>query len=72
MFARCKGYEKMALLIKATDILDNSRYWHLLEDQNLRKWLFWKINYFLKLSTPELEKEQVWQDLSERYRELGG
>jgi hypothetical protein len=60
----------MALLIKATDILDNSRYWHLLTDKELCRWLLWKISYFLELSAPELEGEQVWQKLSQRHQQL--
>ena len=70
IFARCKTKGKMALLIKAADILDNSRYWHLLADKKLSRWLIWKIEYFLQLSWPKLEKEQVWQQLSQRYQQL--
>ncbi|HIE28211.1 TPA: HD domain-containing protein [Candidatus Poribacteria bacterium] len=70
MFSRCKAHGKMALLIKAVDILDNSRYWHLLTDKELSRWLLWKIRYFLELSALELEREQVWQNLSQRYQQL--
>jgi len=70
MLARCKAYGKMALLIKAADILDNSRYWHLLTDKELSRWLLWKIRYFLERSAPELEEEPVWKNLSQRYQEL--
>ena len=70
MFSRCKASGKMALLIKAADILDNSRYWHLLTDKELKKWLVWKIEYFLQLSLPELGKEQVWHKLSQSYQKL--
>lgn len=70
MLTRCKAYGKMALLIKAADIFDNSRYWHLMTDKDLRQWLLWKINYFLELSAPELKEEPVWENLSQRYQEL--
>lgn len=70
MFAHCKAHGKTALLIKAVDILDNSRYWHLLSDKELSRWLLWKINYFLDLSAPQLEEEQAWISLSQRYQQL--
>lgn len=70
MFARCKAHGSAALLIKAADILDNSRYWHLLDDSELLRWLLWKIEHFLEISAAELEGELVWQSLSQRYEEL--
>ena len=70
MFSRCKSYGRTALLIKAADILDNSRYWHLLADKKLSQWLIWKIDYFLQISLPELEKEPVWHKLSQRSQQL--
>ena len=70
MFSRCQAKGKMALLIKAADILDNSHYWHLLADKELSQWLVWKIEYFLQLSRSELGEEQVWHKLSQRYQQL--
>ena len=70
MFSRCQAKGKMALLIKAADILDNSHYWHLLTDKELSQWLVWKIEYFLQLSRSELGEEQVWHKLSQRYQQL--
>ena len=67
---RCKKGGRWALLIKATDILDNSAYFHLCMDEEQFDWLLEKTGYFLDISSGELAEEQVWQSLKQRHLEL--
>ena len=70
MLNRCKEGGKLALLIKAADILDNSGYFRLRADEEQSHWLLRKMGYFLELSSGELAQEPVWHSLKQRYHEL--
>jgi (p)ppGpp synthase/HD superfamily hydrolase len=71
MLNRCKEGGKGALLIKAADILDNSDYYRLCENEEQFHWLLQKTGYFLEISSGELAREPVWRSLTQRYQELG-
>jgi len=59
-----------ALVIRASDILDNSFYYSLVEDKDVYKHLFEKIVYFLKLSKSKIGKETIYKDLKARLADL--
>ena len=59
-----------ALVIRASDILDNSFYYPFVEDKNVYKHLFEKLVYFLKISKSKIGKEAVYEDLKERLVDL--
>lgn len=61
LLAKENGSE--ALLIRGADLLDNSRYYHLVKNKNLKKLLLWKYDYFLKISKELIGKTQVFKDL---------
>lgn len=63
------AFGKRAALIKASDLLDNSNYYHLAGDE-LKPLLLKKFSYFIKLAEKFLETEPVWQDLLDREKEL--
>lgn len=70
VFERCLKAGREALLIKAADILDNSNYYHLAKDRDMKNRLIQKLNYFLEISEEEIGKEQVWKDLKSSHKEL--
>jgi (p)ppGpp synthase/HD superfamily hydrolase len=67
-FNRCLKKGKDALIIKAADILDNSNYYHLAEDEKIVKWLLEKMKYFLELSSKNLKGQIVWDELQKQYK----
>ena len=52
-----------ALVISAADFLDNSKYYHLGEDEELKKWLYEKRQTFVEKSEPILKNEPIWKEL---------
>lgn len=52
-----------ALLVRGADLLDNSKYYHLVKSKNLKKLLLWKYDYFLKISKELIGDAQVFKDL---------
>ena len=55
-----------ALVIRASDLLDNSFYYPLVEDINVYNYLLEKLSYFLKLSAPKIGNEKIYKDLKKR------
>jgi (p)ppGpp synthase/HD superfamily hydrolase len=71
MIDRCKEEGKEALLIKATDIIDNSYYYYYIcEDEAQFHKLMHKMEYFITVSSNEISEEPIWKLLTERYSEL--
>jgi len=69
-FNRCFKKGRDALVIKAADILDNSRYYHLSKDRKLNNFLLQKMKYFIDLSKPLLRNEPIYSELKKQYRQL--
>lgn len=61
---------KDALIVRASDILDNSYYYHLAERKDKIQWLHDKMKYFLDLSGDVIRNERVFQDLQKQYLKL--
>jgi len=51
-----------ALLIRGADLLDNSKYYYLVKNKDLKKLLLWKYDYFLKISEELIGDTQVFKD----------
>jgi GTP pyrophosphokinase len=63
-------YGKEAVIVKAADILDNSNYIQFVNDAEMRKWLLYKMKYFINISKDLIEKEDIWNTLNEKYNSL--
>jgi hypothetical protein len=70
MLKRCKDGGKWALLIKATDILENSDYYELHQGDELSHRLLLRLKIFLEMSKEELANEQIWNILNQRFKEF--
>lgn len=55
-----------ALVIRASDLLDNSFYYPLVDDQKVYNHLVKKLSYFLRLSAFKIGKEEIYKDLKGR------
>lgn len=67
MLLRCESAGRDAMLIKAADILDNSRRWRLKPGDVLSERLLRKVGLCLELSEEVLGDESVWADLDREY-----
>jgi len=56
-----------ALLVKAADFIDNARYYHKVNDQELRTYLHGKYLYFIEQSNDVLKDNDIWQELISTY-----
>jgi guanosine-3',5'-bis(diphosphate) 3'-pyrophosphohydrolase len=63
------AFGKSAVLVKASDLLDNSNYYHL-AGKELQPLLLKKLGYFIEQSEQILKSEPVWQDLLDREKKL--
>ncbi len=70
MYARCLAAGRDALLIKVADTLDNSRSFHLIQDEETQRYMVTKIHDLLALSEHLLRQEPVWQDLRRQWAHL--
>ena len=52
-----------ALVIRASDLLDNSFYYSLVKDKSVFNHLVEKLGYFLRISEPIIGKEKIYDDL---------
>lgn len=59
-----------ALVIRASDLLDNSFYYSLVDNQNEYNHLLEKLSYFLKLSVLKIGREKIYKDLEGRLLSL--
>lgn len=67
MFERCFNVGRAAVIVKAADILDNSRYYHRAESAELRMLLVEKMRYFIDNAEPFLHNEPLYHELTEAY-----
>lgn len=58
---------KDALVIKASDILDNYNYYYFAEGKELRKWLLEKMKHFIDNTAEIIGKENIWRELKDKY-----
>lgn len=70
MFNRCLNCGKEALIVKATDITDNSNYIYLVSDRKTRDWLLFKMKSFINISKSLIQEEEIWSDLNKKYNIL--
>lgn len=71
LLERCRKGGKFALIVKAADILDNTRYYRLSAESEKSHWLLHKLRIFLELSADDLAGDPVWLSLRECYGALG-
>ncbi len=67
MYSRCFAVGRDALLIKVADTLDNSRSFHLIEDEGTRRYMLTCIGDLLTLSADLLSDESVWGELHRQW-----
>jgi len=67
MFGRCAAAGRDALLIKVTDTLDNSRSFHLIHDEETRRYMLTKIHDLLTISADPLRNEPIWDELQRQW-----
>ncbi|MBU1092435.1 HD domain-containing protein [Patescibacteria group bacterium] len=70
MFKRTQAGGPEALIIKCADILDNSDYYILGNNQAAEQLLMDKLKYFLQIAELQLRKTSLFQDLKKRYQML--
>jgi GTP pyrophosphokinase len=70
MFKRTRVGGQQALIIKCADILDNSNYYSLVNNQTDKQLLIDKQKYFLRIAEPRLKKTPLFQELKKRHRVL--
>jgi (p)ppGpp synthase/HD superfamily hydrolase len=69
-FNRALQLGKNALVIRASDLLDNSFYYPLVGDKNVYNHLLGKLSYFLKIAKKKIGKEKIYKDLESRLKIL--
>lgn len=61
---------KDALFLRAADLLDNSNYYHMVNDKTVYEGLLKKFDHFLKVSKKIIGKNKVYKDLIARNKIL--
>lgn len=69
-FGRALRFGKDALAIRASDLLDNSFYYSLVDDPEVYNHLLEKLSYFLKIAKNKIGKEKIYKDLEDRLKVL--
>jgi len=69
-FKKALGFGKDPLVIRASDLLDNSFYYSLVEDHKTYNHLLDKLSYFLKITKDKIGKEKIYKDLEDRLKVL--
>jgi len=67
IYERCFALGRPAVAVKAADLLDNSDYYHLGEDVDLKRNVLEKMAYFVEHSEPYIGDDALYRDLSEKY-----
>lgn len=67
LFQRTVQCGESALIVKAADLLDNSNYFGLVNDEKEREYLLLKVRHFLELSYDFIGESIVWRKLYERF-----
>ncbi len=63
------SFGRVASLVKAADLIDNSLFYHLAPN-DLQPILTQKFSYFIEVAKNTLDKENIWQDLLTREKEI--
>jgi len=63
IYSRCFDVGRSAVLVKAADILDNSDYYGMGDDDELLAMLIEKMTYFVEESEPYIGDEDIYEDL---------
>jgi len=66
-FERCVKLGKDALIIRAVDLFYNCDYYSLASSQELKEWLFKKLNFFIINSKQYLYNETIYEELVKKY-----
>lgn len=66
IYRRCFELGRSAVLVKAADILDNSDYYRMGDDEELKRNLLEKMAYFVEESEPYIGDEDLHADLAEK------
>jgi len=61
------GLGRRALLVKAADFIDNANYYAKANNPDLRKYLYDKYIYFMKVAKKELSESNIWKQLESTY-----
>lgn len=69
-FDKALQFGRNALIIRAADLLDNSFYYSLVDDQNVYDNLLRKLSYFLKIAKNKIGEEKIYKDLEDRLKIL--
>jgi len=67
IYERCFELGRDAVLVKAADLLDNSDYYGLGDDEQLRRNLIEKMGYFVEHAEPYIGEEDVYRELEAKY-----
>ncbi len=66
VISRCIKHSQEALIIKCADILDNTNYYHLVSDIEIKERLIKKYHLFLNGSKDIIGNEEIWNQLNDR------
>ena len=67
IYKRCFELGRSAVIVKATDILDNSDYYGLTGSKDLQKNQIEKMRYFIDKSEPYIGEEDIYQELNNKF-----
>ena len=67
IYKRCFELGRSAVVVKATDILDNSDYYGLTGSKDLQKNQIEKMRYFIDKSEPYIGEEDIYQELNNKF-----
>lgn len=72
MFQNACNYGREALIVKASDLLDNINFVHLVDDEITREKLLKKYELFLSMSKEFIGNEIIYKQLNDKYSNLKG
>ncbi|MFC4989587.1 HD domain-containing protein [Saliphagus infecundisoli] len=67
IYERCFELGRAAVVVKATDILDNSEYYGLGDSDSLQNNQIEKMEYFIENSESYIGEEDIYQDLKKKF-----
>ncbi len=67
IYRRCFELGRSAVLVKAADILDNSDYYGMGDDEELKRNVIEKMGRFIEDSEPYIGEEAIHRELSDKY-----
>ena len=70
IYDRCFAAGRPAVAVKAADLLGNSDYYHLGEDDDLKRNVLEKMAYFIEHAEPYIGDEELYRDLSDKFPDV--